>query len=72
LNINSHKEYLKWLKEENINLPTNPSVIYKKEWISFSEYLNSNNISNSKKEFITYEECEKIILNKGFKSLNQL
>lgn len=70
LNIKSQKEYIKWLKEENINLPTNPSVIYKKEWISLSEYLNSNNVSNSKKEFISYEECEEIILDKEFKSIN--
>lgn len=71
LNINSQKEYLKWLKKENINLPTNPCVIYKEEWVSFSDYLNSTNISNSKKEFITYQECEKIISNKGFKSINE-
>lgn len=71
LKLNSQKEYLKWIKKENINLPTNPHLIYKEEWISFSEYLNTNNISNSKKVFISYNECKKIVINKKIKSINQ-
>jgi hypothetical protein len=44
--------------------------VYKDNWTSWGDFLSTGNISNSDKKFINYEECKKIIIEKGFKSIN--
>jgi hypothetical protein len=70
LNLKSMKEYLEYIKNNNINLPTNPNVFYD-EFTSVSEYLNSGFISNSKKEFLSYKEAKKIVEKEKINSINE-
>lgn len=71
LNLKSQKEYLSYIKIKKIDLPYNPQVIYKKEWISWGVYLNSGRISNSKKDFLNYNEARKIVHKKNLKSAQE-
>lgn len=69
LNLKSMKEYLEYIKNNNIDLPTNPHIIYN-EFTSIGEYLNSGVVSNSKKKFLSYEEAKKIVQTEKIKSVN--
>jgi hypothetical protein len=70
LNLKSRKEYIDYIKLYNINLPTNPHIVYSDNWISFGVYLSSGVVSNSNKEFLTYEQAKKLVRKESITSVN--
>jgi superfamily II DNA or RNA helicase len=55
----THEEWLKYWKthKKPIDIPLNPDKHYKKtgEWISWGDWLDSDNLANKDKNFLTYE-----------------
>ena len=43
-NLGTQRLYKKYVKDNRINLPISPHLVYKKDWIGFNEYLGNNNI----------------------------
>jgi superfamily II DNA or RNA helicase len=44
------------------NIPSNPNVVYKnKGWVDWADFLGSKNKSNSKREYLTYQEAQSIV-----------
>lgn len=71
IRLNGYNSFVKWynLTKPN-NIPYNPSVAYKEDWISWGDFLSTGNISNSEKKFSNYDVCKKIVIEKNFKSIN--
>ncbi|WP_397471156.1 VPA1269 family protein [Rheinheimera sp.] len=65
LGITSYKEYMA-CKNDYQNLPASPHKIYRKEWISWGEFLNK-----PRRKFCSYAEAKKIIQQLGIASSNQ-
>ena len=76
-NLKSSSEYKIYLyKHKNLLdiLPLNPMHYYKKnkgEWISWSEFLGSNNISPSKRIFLNYEQAKNFLKKFNLKNINE-
>ena len=58
-NTNEWKNYCKSGKKPD-DIPSNPNETYTKEWISMPNWLGSKNLSNTRRTYITYDECRKI------------
>ncbi len=71
IGLNGYNSFVKWynLTKPN-NIPYNPSIVYKEDWISWGDFLSTGNISNSEKKFSNYDVCKKIVIEKNFKSIN--
>ena len=69
-NISSQRCYTRWVKENNTTpkLPANPRKFYKNEWIGWCDYINSGNIPLKYKEFLTYDECSKFVMDNNIKT----
>lgn len=64
LNLKGSEDWRKYCesgKKPN-NIPADPHAVYKnKGWVSSGKFLGTNFISNRKREYLSYEEVEKII-----------
>ena len=42
------------------NIPSTPNAVYKNDgWVSIPDWLDNGNLSNTVREWLTYEECQK-------------
>ena len=44
-----------------IDIPTHPERTYKKEWISWPDWLGTDNIQNQKKEYRSFKQARKFV-----------
>jgi len=67
LNIKTSKEWKEYLKKYKVDgrMPSAPYVVYGKigQWISWGEFLGTNNLHNKDKIFYTYNKAKKIVKN---------
>lgn len=68
LNIDSLIEWRKF-KNRPSNIPSNPSIVFKKEWISWAHWLSSDKIHNKNRKFYSFKECREISRGLGIISL---
>ena len=65
------KEYWNW-KDRPDNIPFNPHRTYKnKGWEGWGKYLGTETFSTCDKEFLPYEESEKIVCKQKFKNVKE-
>jgi hypothetical protein len=68
-NLNSSSEFRK-LKKENklpLHIPSRPHESYKdKGWVSWGKFLGTNRIADHLREYMPYNELEKLVQTKGF------
>jgi hypothetical protein len=69
LNFKNKKEFLEYFKNNKffeMKIPSNPNKTYKYNgWISFPDWLGLKNYKNLRKiEYLSYNDCKKIIKNK--------
>jgi hypothetical protein len=50
------------------NIPKSPKNVYKKEWVSFGDWLGNGNIQRQLIKYITYDECSKWAIDNGINS----
>jgi very-short-patch-repair endonuclease len=64
-NIKTHKEWQNWVKNQNKDkkIPTNPDKTYKGEWVSWVDFLNTNNKSYSEisENFLSFEKARNCV-----------
>ena len=53
------------------DIPYNPNQVYKKEWVSWGDFLGTGNISNVDKMYIPFKEARKFAIKLGLKSGNE-
>ena len=66
INLKSQKEWVIYCKSglKPDNIPTNPNVIYKdKGWISWGDWLGTNYVSCSDREYLSFDNAREIIQN---------
>lgn len=75
LNIKSVKEWKILIKEKNIdsNIPSNPNLVYKTEWISWNDWFGNERISSIEKNklYQSYDYCVKYLKDKNLSSWNE-
>ena len=61
--LKSKKEWDIWIKgkSKTYDIPSNPNVYYKEQWISLSDWLDSSVESFNNREYYEYEYCKLII-----------
>ena len=57
----TRRDYNKICKQISLRLPTQAQGTYKDNWISWSEYLNNNNIANDKVEFVSFDRARELL-----------
>jgi hypothetical protein len=72
MGLKNKKEWDNWIrgKSKIYNIPSNPNVYYKNEWISLSDWLNSGTESFNNREYYDYEYCKLIISEMKFNNRN--
>jgi len=63
-NNSEWRKYYNSGKKPN-NIPSNPDLIYKKEWTNWGDFLGTGNVY--KKDFLSFEEARKLVHKFGFK-----
>jgi hypothetical protein len=73
LKLKSWKEWVKnsKLKSFPIDLPTKPEKSYKKQWISWGEFLGTGIISNSLKFFKSYSDTKLLVRSLKIKNVRE-
>ena len=68
--IQSSVEFNKWRKsgERPEDFPSNPNIIYKKEWTGWGDFLGTRSISTSKRKFMSFEEAKTFIRSEGIQT----
>ncbi|MDA9596964.1 DEAD/DEAH box helicase family protein [Flavobacteriaceae bacterium] len=63
LNLKSTKEWRIYSKSEikPFNMPANPNIVYKDSWISWGDFLGTNNVHGSKRKYLSYDESKKFV-----------
>lgn len=68
LNLSSSREWVGYIKSgmKPSNIPSKPDRVYKdKGWEGYQKWLGSNNVSNTKREWLSYNEAREIVINEG-------
>lgn len=70
--LKSGKEWNIWIKGKSkiYNIPSNPNVYYKDQWISLSDWLDSSVESFNNREYYDYDYCKLIISKMMFNNRN--
>lgn len=76
LSFKTQKEWIAFDKNKRIDLklPANPISVYRNEWIDWTDWLGTKNISVKKKQYLSFDEAKKFVkpLNlKGQKSYSE-
>ena len=75
LKIQTVKDWKELLRSKSIdsNIPTNPNQVYKKEWISWNDWLDNGNISSNEKSSLykPYNFCVDYLRDKKLSSWNE-
>ena len=71
--IQTRTEFEAWKRsgKRPRDFPSAPDLTYKEEWTGWGNFLGEGNISTRKKEFMSFEEAQTFIQNKGFTSKGQ-
>ena len=69
-NFESQKEFYNWIKGKSklVKIPTNPSIFYKDEWVSWNDWLKTDTIPFQNRTYYDYEGCKKIVSEFEFKN----
>ena len=67
-NVREWEEFAKKTEFKKLNIPANPSYVYKKEWINWPDFLGRNYVANQNREYLSYEEAKKIVHTFNIKS----
>ena len=67
----SMRQFQKWSISEQRpeNFPSAPNQTYKDEWISWGDFLGTGNISNSKREWMHFQEAKAFIQTQGITTM---
>jgi hypothetical protein len=70
LGIKSWEEWVKWAKSDNKpnDIPSNPDKVYEQEWVSWPDWLDTDNIAGFKKIYRSFEESKIFVHSLGLKS----
>jgi predicted helicase len=73
LNLNSYKEWAKQAKSKNFpsNIPSDPSRVYKKSWVSWGDFLGTFRVAPGKKNFRSFEDAKRYVKSLGIKTKTQ-
>lgn len=73
LKLKSGREWNKFCKttKKPNNIPANPHIAYKHEWISRGDWLGTHRIADQYKTYLSYNEAKKIVSSLKFKSINE-
>ena len=71
--ITSATQFRKWSAsgQRPENFPSAPNRTYEEEWTSWGDFLGTGNISNSKKQWMSFEKAKAFIQKEGFISKRQ-
>ena len=71
--LTSTKQFQQWSKSKKRpkNFPSSPEQTYKDEWISWGDFLGTENISNNKREWMSFQDAKTFIQKQRFISYNQ-
>jgi superfamily II DNA or RNA helicase len=72
-NIKSVKEYRKFFNEnKNYNIPKNPEITYKNEWISYGDYLGTDSLASNiiKNHRYSFDEAKNVLKPFGLKNVS--
>lgn len=63
---------LQWFSNSNLpkDIPKAASKVYKKEWISWGDFLGTNYIALFNREYLSYEDAKKVVVKFQFKNAN--
>ena len=69
LNIKNSKEWRKYCKSnlKPNDIPSNPEVVYSKEWLGYGDWLGNGNIDSRKKTFLKFEDARAFALSLGLR-----
>jgi superfamily II DNA or RNA helicase len=73
LKFQNHKQWERWAKTDDrpLNMPANPSLIYKNEWISWGDWFGTHIIASKNKEFLSFEEARNFVHSLQLKSKSE-
>lgn len=73
LSIKTLKEWQRLDSDKRIELklPASPTSVYKEKWISWTDWLGNNNISNRVKEYLSFEEAKKLVHTLNLRGQNE-
>ena len=63
LKLNGQKEWGNYSKSSKrpVDIPGNPQFNYKKEWVSWGDFLGTGNISNADKTYIPFKDARRFV-----------
>lgn len=72
LGVKSETEWREWQKNNKRpdDIPANPGKAYQTYWISWADFLGTNNIQNQKREFKSFEDAHVIAKGLGLKGID--
>jgi hypothetical protein len=61
--FNSISKWLAYCKSGNKpdHIPSSPDKVYKKEWVSWPEFLGNRNIASQKKKFVSFKDARNFV-----------
>ena len=61
LKIKSQSGWSKYKKsgKKPADIPATPTLVYKKEWVSWADWLGTRNVATRQREILSYDEAEK-------------
>ena len=70
LELKNASEWFKHIKGKSFafKVPRNPDIVYKKEWKGYGDWLGTGNISNHKKNFISFKKARKFAISLKLRS----
>ena len=69
--IKKYREFYEWIKSEdrNPNVPSNPRVVYKKDWVSWRHFFGTEGKERHLKDWMSYEEARAFVQKAGIKTV---
>ena len=71
--IKKYREFYEWIKSEdrNPNVPSNPRVVYKKDWVSWRHFFGTEGKERHLKDWMSYEEARAFVQKAGIKTYTE-
>ncbi|MGY5151892.1 MAG: integrase repeat-containing protein [Candidatus Nitrosopumilus sp. bin_6a] len=73
LELKSYKQWQKYCKDNTIpkDIPRAPDQKYKKEWISWGDFLGTNKIATNFRDYLKFEDARKFVKKLNISSANE-
>ena len=73
LGLKSQKEWKEYAKSKDkpIDIPARPDIVYKKEWISWGDWLGTGRIATFIRQFRSFNDAREYVHTLGLKDKNQ-